>query len=54
VLESAAPTKPSSADGLLDAALGQVPEMELAAVMAGRHVVEVEPFLVGVRLAELG
>ena len=73
MLESAAPTKPSSASGivkpadlerdeprlaeidrLLDAALGEVPEMEPAAVAARRDVLEVEALLVGVRLAELG
>ena len=41
-------------DRLLDAALGEVPEVEPAAVAPRSDVVEVEPLLVGVRLAELG
>ena len=41
-------------DRLLERALGEVPEVEPAAVTAGRDVVEVEARLVGVRLAELG
>ena len=72
VLESAAPTKPSSASGswsqrtssgirpvspsstvCSSALLGQVPEVESAAVAAGGDVVEVEARLVRVRLAEL-
>ena len=38
---------------LLDAALGQVPEVQPAAVAAGGDVVDVEALLVGVGLAEL-
>jgi hypothetical protein len=41
-------------DRLLEAPLGEVPEVEPAAVMARGHVSEVEPLLVAVRLAELG
>jgi hypothetical protein len=40
-------------DRLLEAALGEVPEVEPAAVVARRHVVEIEAVLVAVRLTEL-
>jgi hypothetical protein len=39
---------------LLDASLGEVPEVQPAAVASGGDVVEVEALLVGVRLSELG
>ena len=40
-------------DRLLDAALLEVPEVQLAAVAAGHHVLDVEARLVRVRLTEL-
>ena len=41
-------------DRLLEATFGEVPEVEPAAVMARRNVIEIETRLVALRLTELG